>query len=201
MALGHPLGVTGARLALTTTRELHDRKARRAVATMCIGIARESRSLSNGCGMPRLPNHSQERWITQSWRPCSKTTSVWKFPVHRPCAGSAGRQFPASVVQPARSGRPDLSPAGLECNLSPSETVDPDKGELVIAGTALEGPRSARHASRRQSSVVECQKDERERVRELPEHSAARREREREMTSGAKRERAAFFFERERESV
>src|SRR6478609_557515 len=38
IALGHPLGASGARLALTAALELHDRGAQRAVATMCIGV-------------------------------------------------------------------------------------------------------------------------------------------------------------------
>ncbi len=38
IALGHPLGMSGARLALTATQELHERDARYAVATMCIGV-------------------------------------------------------------------------------------------------------------------------------------------------------------------
>ena len=38
IALGHPLGASGARLALTAAVELHDRGAGRAVATMCIGV-------------------------------------------------------------------------------------------------------------------------------------------------------------------
>ena len=38
IALGHPLGMSGARLALTATQELHDRKAKRALCTMCIGV-------------------------------------------------------------------------------------------------------------------------------------------------------------------
>jgi len=38
IALGHPLGASGTRLALTAALELHDRGARRALATMCIGV-------------------------------------------------------------------------------------------------------------------------------------------------------------------
>ncbi len=38
IALGHPLGMSGARLALTATRELHRRHARYALCTMCIGV-------------------------------------------------------------------------------------------------------------------------------------------------------------------
>jgi 3-oxoadipyl-CoA thiolase len=38
IALGHPLGMSGARLALTATEELIARDARRAVCTMCIGV-------------------------------------------------------------------------------------------------------------------------------------------------------------------
>jgi acetyl-CoA acyltransferase len=38
IALGHPLGMSGARLAGTAALELKDRGARRALATMCIGV-------------------------------------------------------------------------------------------------------------------------------------------------------------------
>ena len=38
IALGHPLGMSGARLALSGALELADRGARRAVVTMCIGV-------------------------------------------------------------------------------------------------------------------------------------------------------------------
>jgi len=38
IALGHPLGMSGARLVLTATRELNRRAGRYAVTTMCIGV-------------------------------------------------------------------------------------------------------------------------------------------------------------------
>jgi 3-oxoadipyl-CoA thiolase len=38
IALGHPLGMSGARLALTAMRELQRRKGRYALCTMCIGV-------------------------------------------------------------------------------------------------------------------------------------------------------------------
>lgn len=38
IALGHPLGASGARLALTAAIELADRRAERAVVTMCVGV-------------------------------------------------------------------------------------------------------------------------------------------------------------------
>ena len=38
IALGHPLGMSGARLVLTATEELTRRDARRALCTMCIGV-------------------------------------------------------------------------------------------------------------------------------------------------------------------
>ncbi|NNC48195.1 MAG: 3-oxoadipyl-CoA thiolase [Sphingomonas sp.] len=38
IALGHPLGMSGTRLALTATQELHERGAKRALCTMCIGV-------------------------------------------------------------------------------------------------------------------------------------------------------------------
>ena len=38
IALGHPLGMSGARLALSAAIELHERKQRYALVTMCIGV-------------------------------------------------------------------------------------------------------------------------------------------------------------------
>jgi 3-oxoadipyl-CoA thiolase len=38
IALGHPLGMSGARLALTAAHELRERGAQRALTTMCIGV-------------------------------------------------------------------------------------------------------------------------------------------------------------------
>ncbi|PLX39272.1 MAG: 3-oxoadipyl-CoA thiolase [Hyphomicrobiales bacterium] len=38
IALGHPLGMSGARLALTAAIEMSERGAKRALATMCIGV-------------------------------------------------------------------------------------------------------------------------------------------------------------------
>jgi acetyl-CoA C-acetyltransferase len=38
IAIGHPLGMSGARLMLTALRELEHRKARYALCTMCIGV-------------------------------------------------------------------------------------------------------------------------------------------------------------------
>jgi acetyl-CoA acetyltransferase family protein len=38
IALGHPLGMSGARLALTAAMELKERRAKRALCTMCIGV-------------------------------------------------------------------------------------------------------------------------------------------------------------------
>jgi acetyl-CoA acetyltransferase len=38
IALGHPLGMSGARLALTATEELRRTGGSKALATMCIGV-------------------------------------------------------------------------------------------------------------------------------------------------------------------
>ncbi len=38
IALGHPLGMSGARLVATATQELHERQGRTALCTMCIGV-------------------------------------------------------------------------------------------------------------------------------------------------------------------
>jgi acetyl-CoA acetyltransferase family protein len=38
IALGHPLGMSGARLALTAARALHETQGRYALVTMCIGV-------------------------------------------------------------------------------------------------------------------------------------------------------------------
>jgi len=38
IALGHPLGMSGARIALAATHELHRRGTQYALCTMCIGV-------------------------------------------------------------------------------------------------------------------------------------------------------------------
>ncbi len=38
IALGHPLGASGARLVLTAMHELHSGAARRALISMCVGV-------------------------------------------------------------------------------------------------------------------------------------------------------------------
>ena len=38
VALGHPLGATGARLIVTALHELEKRDAKRALVTLCIGL-------------------------------------------------------------------------------------------------------------------------------------------------------------------
>jgi 3-oxoadipyl-CoA thiolase len=38
IALGHPLGMSGARLALTATHQLEKSGGRRALATLCVGV-------------------------------------------------------------------------------------------------------------------------------------------------------------------
>src|SRR4028119_177918 len=42
IALGHPLGMSGARLAMTATEELQRNGGRYALATMCIGVGQGS---------------------------------------------------------------------------------------------------------------------------------------------------------------
>jgi len=38
IAMGHPLGMSGARLIATATHEMQERRLQRALATMCIGV-------------------------------------------------------------------------------------------------------------------------------------------------------------------
>jgi 3-oxoadipyl-CoA thiolase len=38
IALGHPLGMSGARLALTAMRQMNKQSGKRALATMCVGV-------------------------------------------------------------------------------------------------------------------------------------------------------------------
>ena len=49
IAIGHPLGASGARLALTTTRELIRRDARYAVVSLCIGVGQGLAAVLERC--------------------------------------------------------------------------------------------------------------------------------------------------------
>jgi len=42
IAIGHPLGASGARIALTAARAMKERGAARALATMCVGVGQGS---------------------------------------------------------------------------------------------------------------------------------------------------------------
>ena len=42
IALGHPLGCSGARLATTLVREMRRRRARRGLAALCVGVGQGS---------------------------------------------------------------------------------------------------------------------------------------------------------------
>jgi acetyl-CoA C-acetyltransferase len=50
IALGHPLGASGARLALTAARELERRSARYAVVSLCIGVGQGIALVLERCG-------------------------------------------------------------------------------------------------------------------------------------------------------
>jgi len=59
IALGHPLGASGARIALTAAIELADRQARRALVTMCVGVGpRACRCCSKRCEEESDDGHS-----------------------------------------------------------------------------------------------------------------------------------------------
>ena len=49
IALGHPLGMTGARLLQTASLELHERGGRYALCTMCIGVGQGYATVIERC--------------------------------------------------------------------------------------------------------------------------------------------------------
>ncbi len=49
IALGHPLGMTGARILLTAAQELHRRRQRYALVTMCIGVGQGYATILERC--------------------------------------------------------------------------------------------------------------------------------------------------------
>jgi acetyl-CoA acetyltransferase family protein len=53
IAIGHPLGMSGARLVVTLVHELRRRDGRYGVATMCVGVGQGQAALFEG--MPTLP--------------------------------------------------------------------------------------------------------------------------------------------------
>ena len=50
IALGHPLGMSGARLVLTAAYELKRRGGRYALCTMCIGVGQGMAMILEACG-------------------------------------------------------------------------------------------------------------------------------------------------------
>jgi hypothetical protein len=49
IAIGHPLGMSGARLVLTAAYELHRRGGRYALCTMCIGVGQGMALIIEAC--------------------------------------------------------------------------------------------------------------------------------------------------------
>jgi acetyl-CoA acetyltransferase len=48
IALGHPLGCSGARLVTTLVHEMHKTKARRGLATLCVGVGQGVSTIIEG---------------------------------------------------------------------------------------------------------------------------------------------------------
>ena len=49
IAIGHPLGASGARIATTLINNMIDRKAKRGLATMCIGVGQGIATIFERC--------------------------------------------------------------------------------------------------------------------------------------------------------
>ena len=67
IALGHPLGMSGARITGTAAPELNLTGSRRALATMCIGVGRAAREFASSRTRPLrtspAPAHALESWL------------------------------------------------------------------------------------------------------------------------------------------
>ena len=63
IALGHPLGMSGARLALTAVRELERTGKRYALCTLCIGVG-QGMADDPGARLMRLQSYAMGEWVT-----------------------------------------------------------------------------------------------------------------------------------------
>jgi hypothetical protein len=73
IALGHPLGMSGARLVLTALHQLEKSGGRKGLATMCVGLAKGWRWPSSGFDLYR-PLRGQALTGKHLWeRACLKT--------------------------------------------------------------------------------------------------------------------------------
>ena len=87
IALGHPLGCSGARILTTLIWEMRRRGARRGIAALCVGVARASRPWSR----TRPPTDASAADLARGWR----------------SAGSPPRAA-RSAVSRARARRPQV---------------------------------------------------------------------------------------------
>ena len=53
IALGHPLGMSGARLVVTLLHELRRRGGRYGLATLCVGVGQGQAARCSSCDAPR----------------------------------------------------------------------------------------------------------------------------------------------------
>ena len=87
IALGHPLGMSGARLVVTLLHELRRRGGRYGLATMCVGVGQGQAALFER--VTRLAPRSWRPW--PSWRSLVIALSPGRRGVKRAAAGARGR--------------------------------------------------------------------------------------------------------------
>ena len=129
IALGHPLGASGARLAVTAILEMKRRGARHALVSLCVGVGQGS---GPGAGAGRLSRPGRRGEGVYSSTPSSKTTTL-----PPPSCEHAARATPhrrrsggPPTPRPSRPGPPTVSgwrgmppPGGWRCvnSLNPFE--------------------------------------------------------------------------------
>ena len=105
IALGHPLGMSGARLALTAVRELERTKKRYALCTMCIGVG-QGNGDDLGAGLMRLQNYAMGEWVTGTGKAAELFNAVTGEVIGE--ASSGGLDFAAMAAYARAVGGPAL---------------------------------------------------------------------------------------------
>ena len=99
IALGHPLGMSGARLALTAAQTLADEGLDYAIATLCVGVGQGVAMLLGRPEAPAPPRRASGRPICDRQAGATRT-------------GSADGPGPVPRCGPGRRGSPPARPAG-----------------------------------------------------------------------------------------
>ena len=132
IAIGHPLGASGARLALTVARELQQSGGHYAAVSLCIGVGQGLAVILERMHNERADQEAQGASSSGTTRCCSTssspTTSAWCATRRAPTARTSSRRAcwkPSATRRPTRRSSARWASSACSGRPFPSNTAAP----------------------------------------------------------------------------